>query len=256
MKYLSPTRGNNAMNDSAMNRSAEGGSPEWHPGSVKSPSSLPRTAFFGLLAIAAIGVAAASAYLVVIRAVGVATAQQPAPMRGNPQPVELVLEDQFDRKTDLGDLRGQVVILVYGDKAATEKCRKLGESLHICWHPDAKGQPPMKARTAPVVPLENLKPGQVSTDVVVVPVACCGKPPSLIRGVIRSEIAKESPDVVVWLDFADKLKGMSGLTAGEPNLLLFDVAGRLKMKINGTPDQPTMDRLVKAVQGLRYDGVK
>jgi hypothetical protein len=170
--------------------------------------------------------------------------------------VELVLEDQFERKADLSTLRGNVVILVYGDKHATDLCRTVGESLHTCWHPAAKGQPPAKAQTAPVVPLENLKPGQQSTNVVVVPVACCGKVPGPIQGLIRNQIAKGSPEVVVWLDFADTLKGMYGLTAGEPNVLVFDVSGRLKMKINGTPDQPTMDRLVKAVQGLRYDGVK
>src|SRR5919205_1997648 len=88
-----------------------------------------------------------------------ALARQPAHA---PQPTELVLEDQFDRKADLADLRGQVVILVYGDRKATELCRTVGESLHVCWHPDAKGQPAAKAQAAPVVPLENLKPGQVS----------------------------------------------------------------------------------------------
>jgi hypothetical protein len=189
-------------------------------------------------------------------AVRVATAQQPAAMPAAPKPANLVLEDQFDRKADLADLRGAVVILVYGDKKATDVCRKVGESLHVCWHPDAKGQPPAKARSAPVVPLENLKPGQLSTNVVVVPVACCGKVPGLIQGVIRSEIAKGSPDTVVWLDFADNMKGIFGLSEGEANVVVFDVLGRLKMKINGTPDQPAMDRLVKVVQDLRYDGVK
>jgi hypothetical protein len=189
-------------------------------------------------------------------AVGTASAQQPQAMRPVPQPVDLVLEDQFDRKADLADLRGQVVILVYGDKDATDKCRKVGESLHICWHPTAKGLPPAKAQAAPVVPLENLRPGQVSPNVIVVPVACCGKVPGLIHGMIRSEIAKSAPDVVVWLDFADRLKTSYGLSPGEPNLLVFDATGRLKMKINGTPDQPAMDRVVKAVQELRYDAVK
>ena len=33
-----------------------------------------------------------------------------------PKPTELVLEDQFDRKADLSELRGQVVVIVYGDK--------------------------------------------------------------------------------------------------------------------------------------------
>lgn len=181
-----------------------------------------------------------------------AAAQQPAA----PMAAELVLEDQFDRKADLAALRGQVVILVYGDRKATDLCRTVGESLHVCWHPDAKGQPAAKAAAAPVVPLENLKPGQASPNVVVVPVACCGKVPAPIRGVIRGQIAKGAPDVVVWLDFADALKTMFGQTAGEPNLVVFDATGRVRMKVNGTPDQAAMDRVVKAVQELRYEAVK
>lgn len=178
-------------------------------------------------------------------------AQPPAP-----QPVELALEDQFDRKAELTALRGQVVILVYGDRKATDTCRSVGESLHLCWHPDAKGQPAAKAQAAPVVPLDNLKPGQVSPNVVVMPVACCGKVPGAIRGAIRGQIAKAVPDSVVWLDFADTMKTMFGQTAGEPNVVVFDAEGRLRMKINGTPDQAAMDRLTKAVQGLRYEAVK
>src|SRR4030095_1173096 len=118
-----------------------------------------------------------------------------------PKPVELVLEDQFERKADLTDLRGNVVILVYGDRKGTDACRTLGEQLHVAWHPSAKDQPPAKAQQAPVVPLPDLKPGQVSPNVLVIPVACCGKVPSGIRGVIRGQIAKGAPDTVVWLDF-------------------------------------------------------
>jgi hypothetical protein len=243
-----------AMNVLAWFRSMRDVSPQWHILPTKPTGPMPRIAVFSLLAIVLI--CFAIDYPFMILAGGVATAQQPVRMPADLHPVDLVLEDQFERKADLADLRGQVAILVYGDKAATDKCRKLGESLHICWHPDAKGQPPMKAQTAPVAPLENLKPGQVSTNVVVVPVACCGKVPGPIRGLIRNEIAKASPDVVVWLDFMDNLKNLFGLTAGEPNLVLFDAAGRIRMKINGTPDQPAMDRLVKAVQALRYEAVK
>lgn len=206
--------------------------------------------------VAAVLVSLAAAVVLVPTTAGSASAQQPAPMRAAPQPVELALEDQFERKVGVVDLRGQVAILVYGDQRATDACRQVGESLHVCWHPDAKGQPPRKAQAAPVVPLENLKPGQASPNVVVVPVACCGTVPGAIRGFIRGQIAKGSPDVVVWLDFADAMKGQFGQTAGEPNVVVLDAAGRLRMKVNGTPDQPTMDRIVKTVQGLRHEAVR
>ena len=149
-----------------------------------------------------------------------------------------------------------MVVLVFGDRKGTDACRTLGEQLHVCWHPTAKGLPPAKAQTAPVAPLEGLKPGQAAPNVLVVPVACCGKVPMTIRPAISKQIAKGSPDVVVWLDFADAMKGLFGLTAGETNVAVIDAAGRARMKLNGVIDQPTMDQLVKTVQELRAEAVK
>lgn len=177
-------------------------------------------------------------------------AQPPAPK------VDLALEDQFERKTDLTDLRGNVVVLVFGDRKGNEACRALGEQLHVCWHPDAKGQPPLKAQAARVAPLDGLKPGQASPNVVVVPVACCGKVPAAVRPAISKGVAKGAPDTVVWLDFADKMKDTFGVAAGETNVAVIDAAGRLRLKINGTLDQGAMDKLVKTVQAVRYEAVK
>jgi hypothetical protein len=173
-----------------------------------------------------------------------------------PKPVELVLEDQFERKADLASLRGHVVILVFGDRKGTDACRALGEQLHVCWHPAAKGLPARQAQSAPVVPLEGLKPGQASPNVIVVPVACCGKVPPAVRAKIIKEVAKSSPDVVVWLDFHNAVKGMFGLTAGQTNVAVIGADGYVRMRYNGAIDQPAMDGLVRAVQALRYEAVK
>jgi hypothetical protein len=181
---------------------------------------------------------------------------QPPLKPAEPQPATLVMENQFEQKADLADYRGAVVILVYGDRKGTDACRKLGEQLHVAWHPDAAGQTAYRAQTAPVAVLPGLQPGQPSPDVRVIPVACCGKVPGPIRGAIRTQIAKGSPDVPVWLDFTDTMKANFTLTVAEPNVVVFDAAGRLRMKINGTPDQAAVDRLTKAVQGLRYEAVK
>ena len=189
--------------------------------------------------------------LALLVSAAVAAAQPPAP-----QPVPLVLEDQFEMLAALADLRGSVVVLVYGDRKGTDACKALGEQLHVLWHPTAKGLPPAEAKAAPVVGLDGLAPGQSAPDVRVVPVACCGKVPGPVRGVIRSQVAKGSPDVPVWLDFGETMKTGFGLTAGEPNVVVFDAAGRLRMRVNGTPDQAALDRLVKAVQGLRAEAAR
>lgn len=192
-----------------------------------------------------------AAVLFALGLAGVAVAQPPAP-----EPAALVLEDQFDRKADLGAYRGAVVILVYGDRRGTDACKALGEQLHVCWHPDAKGQPAAKAQAAPVVGLDGLPTGKAAPDVKVIPVACCGKIPAAIRGVIRTQIARGAPDVPVWLDFADTMKTNFGMTAGEPNVVVFDAAGRPRGKVNGTPDAPTLDNLVRTVQALRAEAVR
>lgn len=192
-------------------------------------------------------------WLAVFLFVAPLSAQPAAPA---PKPTELVLEDQFERKADLADLRGNVVILVFGDRKGTDVCRALGEQLHVCWHPSAKGLPPAKAQAAPVVPLAGLKPGQVAPNVIVVPVACCGKVPPAVRPAIRNGVAKGSPDVVVWLDYADTMKTMFGLSAGETNVAVIDAAGVARLRVNGALDQAKMDELVKSVQALRAEAAK
>ena len=176
------------------------------------------------------------------------SAQQPATL---PKPTELSFHDQFDRKADLADLRGAVVILVYGDRKANELCKTVGESLHVCWHPTAKGQPPAKAQTAPVVAARQPEAGPGVAERGggagrVLREGAGGDP-----GADPHAVREGVPDAVVWLDFGDTLKGMFGQTAGEPNLVVFDAEGRMRMKLNGTPDQAAMDRLAKTVQELR-----
>lgn len=186
--------------------------------------------------------------VVLVLFVAVAAAQPPVP----PQ-VTLTLENQFNQPTDLANYRGCVVVLVYGDRKGTDASRGLGEQLHVVWHPEAKGQPAAVAQKAPVVGLAGLAPGQAAPEVRVIPVACCGKVPNAVRGAIRSQIAQAVPDVPIWLDFGDTMKGQFGLTPGEPNVVVIDAAGRLRMKINGTPDQAALERLVKAVEHLRRE---
>ncbi len=171
------------------------------------------------------------------------------------KPVELVLEDQFERRHDLAAFRGEVVVLVYGDRRGTDACREFGEKLHVLFHPSAAGLKPADARKAPVAALQGVAPGKRSPDVVVVPVAAAGTVPGVIKNLIRTQVAKASPDVPVWLDFTGTMEKQFGLRAGEPNVTVFDAAGRLRLKVNGSPDQRTLDKLVQTIQNLRAEAV-
>jgi len=141
------------------------------------------------------------------------------------KPVELVLEDQFERRQDLAAYRGEVVVLVYG------------------------------ARRAPVAALQGVAAGKRSPDVVVVPVAAAGSVPGVIKDLIRTQVAKASPEVPVWLDFTGVMEKEFGLRGGQPNVVVFDAGGRLRLKVNGTPDQPTLDKLIQTIQNLRAEAV-
>jgi hypothetical protein len=193
------------------------------------------------LLLSAVAVALAAAVLL---------AQAPAA-----KPVELVLEDQFERRHDLAAFRGEVVVLVYGDRRGTDACREFGEKLHVLFHPSAAGLKPADARKAPVAALQGVAPGKRSPDVVVVPVAAAGTVPGVIKNLIRTQVAKASPDVPVWLDFTGTMEKQFGLRAGEPNVAVFDAAGRLRLKVNGSPDQRTLDKLVQTIQNLRAEAV-
>jgi hypothetical protein len=182
------------------------------------------------------------------------TAQSPMPVEGKEaKAVELVLEDQFERRQDLAAHRGNVVVLIYGDRRANDSCRKLGEKMHVLFHPTAQGQTPEKARTAPVAALEGVEAGKRSPDAVFIPVASTGTAPGLVKDVIRGQIKKGSPEVPVWLDFGGLMEKNFGLRGGEPNLVVFDGQGRLRMKINGTPDEKTEAKLLQTIQNLRAE---
>jgi hypothetical protein len=176
-----------------------------------------------------------------------------APKPAEAKPVELILEDQFEHRQDIAAHKGNVLILIYGDRKANDDCRKLGEKLHVLFHPTAADQPPNKAKLAPVSALPGVAAGQRSPDAVFIPVAAAGNVPGVIKDFLRSQIKKASPDVPVWLDFSGTMEKNFTLRAGEPNVVVFDATGRLRMKIHGNPDQATTDKLLQSIQNLRAE---
>ena len=170
-----------------------------------------------------------------------------------PKVSDLALEDQFEAKNSVADFKGKVLILVYGDREGTDASRELGTKLHVMFHPAADGKKGKDARTAAVDPLPGVDKGKASPDVAVVPVACCGKVPGAVQGLIRGGLKKDADGVPVWLDFGTTMKDKFGLTAGEPNLVVIDAQGRLRLKVNGTPDKETMQKVLQTAQNLRAE---
>ena len=165
----------------------------------------------------------------------------------------LAFPDQFGRTHDVAKHRGEVVVLVYGDRQGAEASRALGAALHVAFHPAAAKLPPAQAHTAPVRPVPGAE-GR-SPEVRVVPVACTGYLPSLLRPVLVGQFRKAVPDVPVWLDFDDAMKDRYGLAAGVPNVVVFDAAGRMRRRLTGNLSEPQRRALVEEIEGLRREAV-
>jgi hypothetical protein len=166
------------------------------------------------------------------------------------------MEDQFERKQDLKNYQGSVVVLLFGDRKASDSNSKLGERLHVQFHPTAQGKSVEEARKAPVAPLQGLKEGQKSPEVFVLPVACIGKVPALVRSALRGQFERASPYVPVWMDFEDTMKTTFGIDAGVPNVIVIDARNRLRFKMTGEPDVKSYERLVQVVDYLRKESLK
>ncbi len=172
-----------------------------------------------------------------------------------PPLISLKMEDQFEKPRDLKAMKGDVVIFLFGDRKATDANSALGEKIHVQFHPSARGKSADEARKAPVAPLDSLPQGQKSPDVFVVPVACIGKVPAIVRSALRVQFEKASPQVPVWLDFEDSMKTTFGIEAGVPNLVVIDAKNRLRFKLTGELDEKSYLRLVQVIDILRKEAV-
>jgi hypothetical protein len=192
------------------------------------------------------------AVALVLLAGGVAHAQTPA----KPVVPAIVMEDQFGRAHDVAEHRGDIVVLIYGDRASAAANKALGERAHVAFHPSAQGQPPAQARRAPVRPVPGQPADVRAPDVLAVPVACIGNVPGLVRKIIRGQVRSASPDVPVWLDFGDVLKKGFGMKAGVPNVVVLDAAGRFRYSAAGPFTSETVERLLGTIEALRREAVR
>lgn len=165
----------------------------------------------------------------------------------------LEFSDQFNRTNRLVQYRGNVVVLVYGDRKGTDASKALGKVVHTSFHPSAANQPPQKAQQAPVRPLANWPANTHTPDVKVIPVACIGDIPGFIRPIIANRFRAAVPDVPVWLDMENQMKETFGLAEGVANLVVIDTEGRYRYRLQGQLNQQQLQGLVNAIEQLRYE---
>ncbi|MFM7148815.1 MAG: hypothetical protein ACKO23_03135 [Gemmataceae bacterium] len=165
----------------------------------------------------------------------------------------VVLEDQFEAVRDVRHHRGDIVVLIYGDRKSADANKALGEQIHTAFHPGARGLPPAQARKAAVKPVEGGTELTRSPDVLAIPVALIGKVPPLIKKVIRGQFKSGSPEVPVWLDFTDTMKTTFPFTPGVPNVVVLDGQGRYRYAAAGAPTQEGMSKLLGTIEALRKE---
>ncbi len=167
----------------------------------------------------------------------------------------VVLDDQFDHCHTVAALRGDVVVLVYGDKPGSEANKALAAELHALFHPAARTLAAAAALKAPVRPVEGAPRGARSPNVHVVTVACVGEVPGFTRGAIRSAFRASSPDVPVWLDYQDQVRTQCGFTPGVPNVAVLDTAGRLRCLAAGPLPPEQLAQVTTLIEILRREAV-
>jgi hypothetical protein len=171
------------------------------------------------------------------------------------QPVDVVLEDQFRNRRATGDLRGDVVVLVYAARHGAEAALDVGRALHLRFHPTADGAEAEAWSTQPVVPPAGWPAGVRVPDVHVVPIACVPEVPRPLHAVARTRLRQESPHVSVWLDFDDVMRQTFGMTADVPNVAVVDTAGRPHRVLSGQLDPLAFEELVASVERVRLAAI-
>jgi len=178
--------------------------------------------------------------------------------RAQEQPLipDLKMTDQFAKKYDLADYRGEVVVLVFADKAGAEASRELGKRLHVDFHPSARNQQPPASFAAPVAPLPGLPEGARSPDAKIVPIAVIGDVPAALHLMVRARFRQASPDAPIWIDMTDAMRTQFGVKKDVPNIAVIDAAGRARYATSGTFGEPDYTKLTTIIQTLRYEAAR
>jgi len=174
----------------------------------------------------------------------------------HPNPVpKLTFEDQFQKTHRIHDYQGDILVLFYGDRASADANRSLGETIHLAFHPAAKGKQANAAKEAPPIIVAGQPKGARTPDVHAIPVAVVGKVPNFTKPLIQNRFRAAVSDTSVWLDFDDRLKQTWGIVDGQPNLVVVDSRGRSRTKGSGKLNPAQIQQLVDTIEVLRREAL-
>lgn len=147
----------------------------------------------------------------------VVQAQASAPEIGSRAP-GFDLADQFGKQWKLGDLSGQVTVLVVAD---TESGRAMGP-----WVDALKARYSDKVRILGLLDLHSV--------------------PGIGRGIARSRIRRETKDPMM-LDFGGKVAQAYGVSSKVPGVVVIDKESIVRAAVSAAYDQKGFDTITSAV---------
>lgn len=148
----------------------------------------------------------------------------------------LSLQDQESRHLDLGDLRGRVVVIVYGNRARVDDHTAWGRRLELALiaHGAYRATDALEQRPVRILALAQM-----------------GGIPSSFRPVIRSVVRRHTPaDFSLWLDWDDRMSLLFGADGARSSVVVADREGRVRLVTTGSSSDAAVARVVEVVLEL------
>jgi hypothetical protein len=148
----------------------------------------------------------------------------------------LLLQDQAGRPLNLADLRGRVVVIVYGTRAGVDDHiawgRRLDRGLAAHGAYDPEGEPARR-------------------PVRILAVAQMGGIPAGFRTIVRTAVRPHVPsDFSLWLDWDDRMSALFGASGTQSSVVVADRAGHVRLVTTEPPTEPAVARVLDVVRSL------
>jgi hypothetical protein len=148
----------------------------------------------------------------------------------------LSLQDQESRRLALPDLRGRVVIIVYGTRERV--------NAHIAWGRRLEQALISHGAYRATDALEQ-------RPVTILALAQMGGIPSTFRPIVRAVVRQHTPaDFSLWLDWDDRMSVLFGADPTRSSVVVADRAGRVRLITTGSASDAAVARVVEVVLGL------
>jgi hypothetical protein len=145
----------------------------------------------------------------------------------------LGLHDQHGRRLELDELRGQIVVLVYGTRARVDE--------HVAWGRRLDAAVRERGAAAP--------PGPRSVRILAI--AQMGGVPTVLRPLVRAAVRDRIPaDFSLWLDWEDEMSTRFGVEPEQSTVVVGDRHGRVRLVTAGPPTEAALEQVLEVVLGL------